>query len=237
MCSSQQKKSRKKVGQLPGEKDGIQWRIKWLSWRMSVRCQGSWQTGRLNLCQVSWIVYKWYHLETYRPVALPNTQSPKAHPLPCFSTYLLLFFYDVFQAGNHEFGSQWSESESCTPGLQGGDDLWQIVTDEAKSGIFSKLLNHWQEKRKPPHFHSDSSRDPETLHFSRVMWKVQKTRMQTSGDAMVVREDVPGDQPFFPKLMNRTVQNAFFFHDWPLFWHSCHSTPLRCEIQYSFPFA
>ena len=169
MCSSQQKKSRKKVGQLPGEKDGIQWRTKWLSWRMSVRCQGSWQTGRLNLCQVSWIVYKWYHLETYRPVALPNTQSPKAHPLPCFSTYLLLFFYDVFQAGNHEFGSQWSESESCTPGLQGGDDLWQIVTDEAKSGIFSKLLNHWQEKRKPPHFHSDSSRDPETLFSASLL--------------------------------------------------------------------
>lgn len=215
MCSSQQqKKSRKKVGQLPGEKDGIQWRTKWLSWRMSVRCQGSWQTGRLNLnarfqvqCQVSWIVYKRYHLKTYQPVALPNTQSPKAHPSSLLFN-ILLFFYDVFQAGNHEFGSQWSKSESCTPGLQGGNDLWQIVTDEAKSGIFSKLLNHWQGKRKPPHFHSDSSRDPETLHFSRVMWKEQKTRMQTSGDAMVAREDVPGDQPSFPELMNRTVQNA-----------------------------
>lgn len=27
---------------------------------------------------------------------------------------------------------------------------------------------------------------------------------------MVVIEDVPGDQPFFPKLMNRTVQKASF---------------------------
>lgn len=34
--------------------------------------------------------------------------------------------------------------------------------------------------------------------------------MQTSGDAMVAREDVSEDQPFFPELMNKTVQNASF---------------------------
>lgn len=115
-----------------------------------------------------------------KPASHPRTTAlrPQDPHLSCFSTYLLLFSYDMLQSGNHEFRSQGTESEPCTTGLQGRDDLWQIVTDEAKSGIFSKFLNHWQKKRKPSHIHSDSSQDPEVLNFSMVTWRVQETRMQ-----------------------------------------------------------
>lgn len=53
---------------------------------------------------------------------LPPHLVPKTPPFLLFN-YLLLFFRDMFQARNHEFRGQGTESEPRTPGLQGGDDL------------------------------------------------------------------------------------------------------------------
>lgn len=171
-------------------------------------------TMRFTLCQALPSCLQTLSPSDVPVAALHDTQSPRPR-FPCFSTYLLLFFCDMFQAGNHEFRGQGTESEPCTPGLQGGDDLWQIVTDEAKSGIFSKFLNHWQGKREPPHVHPDSSRDPETLNFPTVTWSGE-SRMQTSGKATAAREGEPGDQPLSPQSwctrhVHGTGQNASFF--------------------------
>lgn len=83
---------------------------------------------------------------TTSPASEPRV-PPLLHSIPrprlsCFTVYLLLFFYDMFQAGNHEFRCQGTKPEPRTPRLQGRDDLGQIVTDEAESGIFSEFLNH-----------------------------------------------------------------------------------------------
>lgn len=191
-------------------------------------------------------------LNVNQPV-IPNpnlhyTQSPRPR-LSCFSIYLLFFFDNMFQAGNHEFRSQGTESEPCAPGLQGGDDLGQIVTDEAKSGIFSKFLNHWQEKRKPPHIHSQSSKDPDVLNFSMVTWRVQETSTTIHECRQVgmllswewVSLGWSGlEISHFPKLTSVSPQyfiKCFLFYDLPWFWCSCHPIPLGYEIQYSCSFA
>lgn len=188
-----------------------------------------------------------------KPASHPRTTtlSPQDPHLSCFSTYLLLFSYDMFQAGNHEFRSQGTESEPCTTGLQSRDDLWQIVTDEAKSGIFSKFLNHWQKKRKPPHIHSHSSQDPEVLNFSMVTWRVQETRMQQKfknadkwGCYCNARVPLSGgfglESAILQKMTNVSPQDFIkrsFFYDSLWFWCSCHPIPWRYEIQCPRPFA
>lgn len=178
------------------------------------------------------------------------TLSPRDLTSSCFPTDLLFFFHNMFQAGNHEFRRQGTESEPCTPGLQGGDDLGQIVTDEAKSGIFSKFLNHWQEKRKLPHIHSQSSKDPDVLNSSMVTWRVQKTSTRRIHKCRQVGVLLSGEGvslgwsgleiSHFPKLTSVSPQDfikCFLFYDLPRFWCSCHPIPLAYKIQYSCPLA
>ena len=48
----------------------------------------------------------------------------------------------MLQALPHILLSQGREAEARTPGLQGGDDLADIVADEAEAGVASILLDH-----------------------------------------------------------------------------------------------
>lgn len=59
----------------------------------------------------------------------------------------LLFPNDVFQAGDHELRAQRAEAKPRAPGLQRWDDLGQVVTDEAETGVFCELFDHWPGER------------------------------------------------------------------------------------------
>lgn len=187
-------------------------------------------------------------METRWPSQSPayTTLNPRDTPLSCFSIYLLLFFYNMLKAGDHEFRSEGTKSEPCTSGLQGWDDLWQIVTDEAKSGIFSKFLNHWQGKRKPPHVHSDISRDREAWNFLWSHRGYRKRIQECKQWGCYYNERVSpvwsrleiSHSPFKSWQVTSTdFTKRTLFQELPWFWRSYHSIALRYELQYSCPFA
>lgn len=53
-----------------------------------------------------------------------------------------LLLNDVLQPGHHQLRGEGAESEACAAGLQGRDDLGEVVADEAKAGVFCELLDH-----------------------------------------------------------------------------------------------
>lgn len=81
----------------------------------------------LPLCPAPYFVVYTHDTCKCQPASHPRTRptllSPQGPHIPCFPMYLLLYIYNMFQAGNHEFRSQRTESEPRTAGLQGGDDL------------------------------------------------------------------------------------------------------------------
>lgn len=85
-----------------------------------------------------------------QPVAYPTLSLPKARPFfPAFQHTLSLLLR-CSRRGTIEFGSQWFKSNLVHPGLVARE--WSL-TDSYRWGkisTFSKLLNHWQGKRKPP---------------------------------------------------------------------------------------
>ena len=46
------------------------------------------------------------------------------------------------EAWQHLFGGERTEPEAGAPRLQSGDDLGQVVTDDAEARVLCKLLNH-----------------------------------------------------------------------------------------------
>lgn len=63
-------------------------------------------------------------------------------------SYSLLLFYDMLQPRNHQLRRQGPEAKPHAPGLQGWDDLREVVADQAKPGVLGELLNHWGSKRE-----------------------------------------------------------------------------------------
>lgn len=57
------------------------------------------------------------------------------------SGHSLLLPDDILQPRNHLVLGQWAKAETGASGLQGRDNLRQVVTDHAESGIFCELLN------------------------------------------------------------------------------------------------
>lgn len=61
---------------------------------------------------------------------------------PASTSDSLLLLDDMLQPGNHEFWRERAKAESGTPGLQGWDDLREIVADQAKSSVLCEFLYH-----------------------------------------------------------------------------------------------
>lgn len=70
--------------------------------------------------------------------------TPVSHCPPRPGSPLLL--YDVLQPRHHQLRGEGAEAEPRAAGLQGGDDLGEVVADEAKAGVFRKLLDHCKEE-------------------------------------------------------------------------------------------
>lgn len=50
----------------------------------------------------------------------------------------------MLQSRQHLLRGQGSEPESCAPGLQSGNDLIEVVADDAKPDVVGKLLNNYK---------------------------------------------------------------------------------------------
>lgn len=55
---------------------------------------------------------------------------------------LPLLLHDVLQPRHHLVRGQRPEAKPGATGLQGRDDLGQVVADHTESGVFRELLNH-----------------------------------------------------------------------------------------------
>lgn len=53
-----------------------------------------------------------------------------------------LLLDDVLEPRHHQLRGQGAEAEAGAAGLQGGNDLGQVVADEAEPGVFCELLDH-----------------------------------------------------------------------------------------------
>lgn len=60
-------------------------------------------------------------------------------------THTPLLLDDVLQPRHHLLRGQWPEAKPGAAGLQGWDDLGQVVADQTEAGVFSELLYHWRE--------------------------------------------------------------------------------------------
>lgn len=60
-------------------------------------------------------------------------------------THIPLLLDDMLQPRHHLLRGQWPEAKPGAAGLQGWDDLGQVVADQTEPGVFSKLLYHWRE--------------------------------------------------------------------------------------------
>lgn len=85
-----------------------------------------------------------------------------------------LLLDDVLQPGHHQLWGEGPEAEAGAAGLQGRDDLGEVVADEAKAGVLGELLDHcmragergWSPWLQPPVMRGNQECHPSPLTSS-----------------------------------------------------------------------